>query len=263
MTMHCTRISHLNLLAGAAACAAALALAPLPAAAADGEGAPAASSPFSASAGASVSNDYTFRGISQTGGEAAFQAWGEVDYNMFYAGIWGSNVDFGKTAAGRRIADVEVDFSAGVRPSWNNVDFDFGVIYYVYPGAIDPAGEFNYVELKAAASAPIVDKVSLDGGLYYSPDFFGSVGAALYAETNLTVELPYDLAASGGLGYQWFDNPTQIDYLNWNAGISWTYKDTVTVDLRYHDTDISRTTCGSKNCDARFMATVSMAIATK
>ena len=231
--------------------------------AADNNGVAANSSPFGASAGISVSNDYTFRGISQTGGEAAFQAWGEVNYDMFYAGIWGSNIDFGRTATGRKIAEVEVDFTAGVRPSWNNVDFDFGVIYYVYPSAIDPAGEFNYVEIKAAASAPVMDKVTLDGGFYYSPDFFGSVGNAYYAETNLTVELPHDFSVSGGFGYQWFNNPTQIDYLNWNAGISWTYNDLITIDLRYRDTDISRATCGSNNCDARFMATVSMDIATK
>lgn len=240
-----------------------LGLAAMPALAADGEGAPAPATPLVFSAGVAATTDYVFRGISQTNRDPAIQAWGEIAYDIFYAGLWGSNVDFGKTATGADIADVEIDFTAGVRPSWQGVDFDFGVIYYAYPGAVDPGGEFNYVELKAAASAAIVENVTLGGGLYYSPEFFGEVGDALYAETNVSVDLPYDFAASAGLGYQWFDNPTQVDYLTWNAGVSWTYADLVTVDLRYYDTDISRTTCGSNNCDGRFVASVSVAFSSQ
>lgn len=235
----------------------------MPAHAADGEGAPATISPLTFSIGAAATTDYVFRGISQTNGDPAFQAWGEVAYDIFYAGIWGSSVDFGQTAGGNHIANLELDFTAGVRPSWNGVDFDFGVIYYAYPGAVDPGGEFNYVELKGAASAPVMENVTLGGGLYYSPDFFGEVGDALYAEANLAVDLPYDLTASGAVGYQWFDNPAPVDYLTWNAGLSWTYAELVTIDLRYYDTDLSRTACGSKNCDARFVASLSIAFSSQ
>ena len=45
---------------------------------------------------ASVVSDYNWRGITQTAGDPAIQ--GGIDYahdSGFYAGAWGSNVDFG------------------------------------------------------------------------------------------------------------------------------------------------------------------------
>ena len=48
------------------------------------------------SANLSILNDYVFRGQSQTAEHSAIQ--GGFDYaadSGFYAGIWGSNVDFG------------------------------------------------------------------------------------------------------------------------------------------------------------------------
>ena len=51
-------------------------------------------SPHSLSGNVSMASDYLFRGISQTGGDAAIQ--GGLDYSHssgFYLGTWGSNVD--------------------------------------------------------------------------------------------------------------------------------------------------------------------------
>ena len=55
-----------------------------------------------------VTNDYVFRGLSQTDGDAALQ--GGVDYSrgLFYVGTWASNVSF---------ADHELDLYAGVKPT--------------------------------------------------------------------------------------------------------------------------------------------------
>ena len=39
--------------------------------------------------------DYIFRGISNTDKDPAVQPEFDLTYGMFYAGIWGSNTDFG------------------------------------------------------------------------------------------------------------------------------------------------------------------------
>jgi hypothetical protein len=41
-----------------------------------------------------------------------------------------------------------------------------------------------------------------------------------------------------------------VDYNYWNAGVSYTYK-TVTLDLRYHDTDLNKNECFTNTTDPR------------
>lgn len=207
------------------------------------------------SGGAAFTTDYVFRGISQTNEDPAAQAYIEASYGMFYLGMWGSNLDFGGDGAGNTIADVEIDFYAGIRPKWGIAEFDLGVLYYVYPDAIDPGGEFNYFEGKATVSVPVHEMISLGAGTYFSPDFFGETGAALYVEANGSLTLPYGFGASAAIGYQWIDDNATAgipDYLTWNVGVSYTFRDTLTFDLRYHDTDIT----GCALCDSRIVGTV-------
>ena len=63
--------------------------------------------------------------------------------------------------------------------------------------------------------------------------------------------LPQDVSASvtGGVGYSWFGNQSAAlggfplpAYLNWNAGVTFTYKK-LNLDLRYYDTNLSKENC--------------------
>ncbi len=97
-------------------------------------------------------SDYVFRGVTQTDGDPTIQGAINVGYGIFYAGIWASGVDFGDDA------DIEADYYAGIKPTWGKATFDFGVIYYDYPGY--DAVNNEALELKAGVSGELIDKLS-------------------------------------------------------------------------------------------------------
>lgn len=177
-----------------------------------------------------LTTDYIFRGVTQTSGNPAIQ--GSFDYTngLFYAGVWGSNVDFGADET------MEADVYLGVRPVLGPVTFDFGVIGYFYPGSTDVAGEYDYQEAKAAASFAPMENLTLGGALYYSPEFFGETGDAVYAELNGAYAFSDAFSVSGAFGNQ--DVDATGDYDTWNVGAAYAVSG-FKLDLRYFDTDIS------------------------
>lgn len=211
-------------------------------------------SSWTISGGAAFTTDYVFRGITQSDEHAAVQGYGEIGYGIFYAGIWGSSVDFAGGA--------EIDPYFGVRPTWGMASFDFGVIIYTYPG--DPAvPDGDFVELKVGVSVPVTSMITLGGVIYYSPDYYAETGDAVALEGSVEVALPHNFAVSGTLGHQWIEDNAAFgtpDYVYWNLGASYTWRE-VTFDVRYHDTDMSDAICIDL-CDARVVGTVSFDFST-
>jgi uncharacterized protein (TIGR02001 family) len=72
-------------------------------------------------------NDYRFRGISQTDEDMAVQGGFDIDFgNGFYAGTWASNVQFG--------GSIEIDWYGGYAGEVNDdLSYDIGYMYYSYP----------------------------------------------------------------------------------------------------------------------------------
>ena len=112
----------------------------------------------------------------------------------------------------------------GYAGAWlSNVDFGNGTNfeYDLYAGVkpVVPAGP-----------------VTLGAALYYSPEFFGKTGDAVYTEVNFSTSIPDSkFSVSGALGYQQVQGPA--DYMTWNAGVGYAFTDNLSVDIRYHDTD--------------------------
>jgi hypothetical protein len=82
---------------------------------------------------AALMNDYNFRGITQSNHKPSTQAGFELRYNstpslQWYGGISGESIDFPNNAA------AEIDFYAGVRPTFDKLALDLGGWYYWYPG---------------------------------------------------------------------------------------------------------------------------------
>lgn len=177
-----------------------------------------------------MTTDYVFRGISQTMEGPAIQ--GSFDYSngIFYAGAWGSNVDFGADES------MELDIYAGVKPTVGPVALDFAAIGYFYPGATDAVGEYDYMEFKAAAGIAPAEGLSLGAALYYSPEFFAETGEATYIEVNGGYSFTDAFSVSGAYGIQ--DVDVTGDYSTYNIGASLALSG-FKLDLRYHDTDIS------------------------
>jgi len=177
-----------------------------------------------------ITNDYVFRGVSQTQGDPAVSGGVDVGYGMFYAGTWVSNVDFG-------VPDpkVEVDLYAGVKPTVGDTSFDFGVLYYGYRKDKNGApGANSYTEVKAAVSRNIAG-ATLGAAVYYSPEWPGKGGDATYIEGNAAIPIAEKFTLSGAVGHQEIKN--YGDYNTWNVGIGFLLGENATIDVRYHDTD--------------------------
>ena len=216
---------------------------------------------FSFSGNVAITNDYVFRGFTQTNEDFAIQGGLDLAHSSgLYVGTWASNVEFGDTDT-----TIEIDFYGGFKGTFGNSIFtyDIGAIYYTYPGYTRANGtqEIDYLEGAVKASKRF-DPVTLLGALYVSPNFFGRSGTGVYLEGGADVALPLGFTASGRFGYQWIEREPRFgtpDYATWSGGISREVVAGVTLAVAYHGTNISRSQCsgGQKICDDRMVVTLS------
>ena len=89
-----------------------------------------------------LTNDYIWRGMSQTGEDFAYSGGVDVsaENNGSYIGVWGSKVDFGADDDTNMEVDVYFGYSD---ESARGVSFDVGYISYSYPGS----SELNFEEI--------------------------------------------------------------------------------------------------------------------
>ena len=205
---------------------------------------------FEVAFGAALTSDYMSRGTTQTDGQPAIQGYIEAGISSFYAGVWASNVDYG-------FDDTEIDFSVGWRPELGNFAFDLGYVYYYY--IIDDGS--SYGDIFGKVDYTVNEWLTVGGQIFYGPDYVQSSTDVLYAEANTEISLPWDFSLSGAIGHQDFEQQYGTDYWTWNAGVSWTWRDAVTFDVRYWDTDLTPKECAgistrSNSCDARVVASV-------
>ncbi|MEX2481292.1 MAG: TorF family putative porin [Gammaproteobacteria bacterium] len=88
----------------------------------------------------SASNNYLWRGLTQTTNEPAVS--GGIDYahdSGFYIGTWASNVQY----ASDDVFSYEHDIYVGYAGEYNGVSYDFGYLYYNY----DEEGDIDFGEL--------------------------------------------------------------------------------------------------------------------
>ena len=216
--------------------------------------------------------DYNFRGISQTDRKPAVQGGVELQFynNLFYAGVYGSNVDLVTRP------DAEIDFYGGIRPKFGDLAFDFGIWQYYYPGEkqyIDTwsAGapiywtpkNTDFTEVYGKVSYTYAEALTVGANVYYAWDWLGTGASGTYASITAKYMLPFleGLSVSGEFGHYWLGTtnqaiwsttpPTNLpDYNYWNAGVSYTWKN-LTADLRYHDTDLTKRECFLNTSDPR------------
>ncbi len=199
------------------------------------------------SASAGSYSDYLFRGISQTGNDAAVQGSISASYGAFSASVWASNVSF---------ADAEIDFTGSYAFDAAGSSFAIGGIYYAYPGS---APGTSYVEGFAAWSAQ-AGPASVGAGVYLSPDFTLDSGFAVYSQANASFPIVDELALNLQGGRQWIDDNAAAglpDYWRWSAGLAYTY-DLFTVSITYEDTDVSEGLCASNICGPQIVAGLSV-----
>lgn len=206
---------------------------------------------FSGSALAGVSgnvgvvSEYMFRGISQGTG-AAVQ--GGIDYSHdsgFYAGLWGSNIDWGTGHA-------ETDVYAGFSGEAGGFSYDFGATYYYYPeykedalyaldSDFDPNTIEGYVKLGFGP-------VTL--GTFYTPKWFGAVDGSgddvsqLYVNLSAGFPISDSLSLDAAVGYTslsedlTFGADVTDSFIDYSIGLSKSVTDAVSASFSIVGTDL-------------------------
>lgn len=160
-----------------------------------------------------LTTDYVWRGITQNLEDPAIQ--GGFDYaaeNGFYAGVWGSNVDF------QGPESLELDVYAGWSKEFESgIGVDIGFIEYTYHGD-ENASDANFTEYYAGLS------YAGFGFTYYVGDEF---------DDNFEVSYGYDFdKVSLSAVYGDYDS-----YNYYTVGVSTEYAG-LGFDLSFHDNDI-------------------------
>ena len=152
-----------------------------------------------------VTSNYLFRGVTQSGNEAAVQ--GGLDYSHdsgLYVGTWLSNIDF---AGG-----TELDVYGGFAGESGDFGYDIGIIGYLYP-AKESEEDANFAEIylglaydmfSAGVAYTVVSEV--DDGAFAANDVYFYVSGG----TDITDSVSLGLT----LGYYAFDEDGDGDYFH-------------------------------------------------
>jgi uncharacterized protein (TIGR02001 family) len=225
------------------------------------------------SAGATFATDYSYRGISQTQRQVAFQPFltyetpsvaSELASVSAYVGAWASNVYFPPTNA-----FAEVDIIAGVRAKamGEKLTVDLGYIRYNYPGTDDTL-QFGFNEIGLVVGYDF-GPVAISGAVRYSPNFFAASGNAWYKWAQAVVPLPFirisddvSFKLFGTIGNQSVERFASYglpndNYWDWQLGATATVWG-VDLTVAYTDTNIDVAGClNTYNCEGRVIFSVS------
>jgi uncharacterized protein (TIGR02001 family) len=172
-----------------------------------------------------ITSDYDFRGITQTDEDPALQLGLNYTHESgFYAGAWGSNVDFPGADA-----DLEIDLFAGFTggDAAESFGYDIGAILYAYPSS-DDADEV--IEVYGGIS-----KDWFSGKLWFSPDLADET--AWYVEGNGAFPLPQEFSLGVHLGYSFGDAWDGVEHLDYSIGVNKTLGN-FALNLKWVDTDL-------------------------
>ncbi len=124
-------------------------------------------------------------------------------------------------------------------------------------------GDASFWEVYGKAAYTLSDTFTLGANVFYDPTWLNSGADGTYASVTAKYALPGDWLPnkdwgaylSGEFGHYWFGKTNSFygnstfpdgiqlpEYNTWNAGVSFTWK-TFTLDLRYVDTDLSKSNC--------------------
>lgn len=180
--------------------------------------------PFTATA--TFVSDYRFRGITQTQTDPALQL--GLTYatdSGFYAGFWGSNVDFPADDG----ASLEVDGYIGWAYDIND-DFaaDVQLIRYFYPKS---DVDLEYTELIGKVSA-----FGFTGLIGYSNDVFASGENGIYYSGGYSVVLAEEYTLAANIGYYDLDDAYGANITDYNIGVTRSFGP-LTAGIAYVDTN--------------------------
>ena len=162
-----------------------------------------------------VTNNYIFRGITQTDDQAAIQGGLDLDTGFYglHFGTWASNVNFDGDRG------YEVDLYGGFAGNFWDVDYDLGLIYFAYPNQTD----IDYTEVYGTGAYTFTEGVDFNTGLYVtvsSQENTLNDSGSVYVPLGLDIEVPL----FGGFGVSPFGGFWVVkngpDYEHWGLKLS-------------------------------------------
>jgi uncharacterized protein (TIGR02001 family) len=183
--------------------------------------------PITISGGVTVVSDYRFRGVSLSDKDFAVQPTLTIKHESgLYAGVWASNL------AENAGDDLEVDLYAGFAGG-DEVTYDIGATYYVYPGV----SSFNYLELTGKLGTTL-GPVTIGTQLSYVPSqdntgnqdnvYFGANAAFAIPDTPITL--------TGSIGTEDGAFSGGDEKVDWSLGASASFSG-FTAGVAYVDTN--------------------------
>ena len=193
---------------------------------------PPAFDPWDIAFGAGITNDYIFRGITQSNHKPSVNVYFEPRYNVtkdfqLYVGVGGASISFPNRAA------AEIDAYGGARLTVGQFAFDVGAWGYLYPGGTcqygaanafaggtDAAGvplsaeclqnalvnsnvlkkDVSFFEVYGKVNYTFNDNFSLGGNVYYTPSFLNSGAEGTYASIVGKAIAPSTWFGASGIG---------------------------------------------------------------
>jgi uncharacterized protein (TIGR02001 family) len=187
---------------------------------------PPAFDPWDIAFGAGITNDYIFRGITQSNHKPSVNAYFEPRFNVtkdfqLYVGLGAASISFPNRAA------AEVDVYGGARYTIGAFAFDVGAWGYLYPGgtchygaATDTAGvplslecqqnalingnvikkDLSFFEVYGKVNYTFSDSFSMGGNVYYTPSFLNSGAEGTYASIVGKAVAPSAWFGASGIG---------------------------------------------------------------
>lgn len=204
-------------------------------------------SAISLSANAALVSDYRFRGISLSNKDIAFQ--GGLDLSTesgFYVGTWGSSIEQYEGS------ELELDVYAGYGTSFNDLDFDIGILAYTYPGS-DGTTYWEAYSSIGGSAGPV--GWTLGGAYAFDQDSIGGDdNIYLYLDTSTALgEGPVSLSTHLAIEDGAFSfGKTKWD---WSIGLNYDYEQ-YSFGVAYVDTNIDADANGVGS-DATVVASIS------
>lgn len=177
--------------------------------------APAAASPHTFTGNLALVSDYRFRGLSQTGKQAAIQ--GSIDYahvSGFYLGTWASGINANQYPN----ATMEWDLYGGYKfEPVKDVGIDLGLIHVYYPGGKSTAATTTFASRAGTTTYP--NTTELYAGVSYkwfNAKYSHSISSSLFGLDSGTVGTLADI--NGNNAYNSLNTGTRgSGYLDFGA----------------------------------------------
>ncbi len=172
--------------------------------------------------GVTGTSNYIVGGLTQTDDKPAVQPF--IEYNApfgAYAGLWGSTVDFSPFTDDA----WEIDAYAGYRNTFGKLSVDASYWRYYY----DKTGYYGDAVL-LGSDYQVTEKLKLGGQVKFDftlDDQIFSPRVAFTPAESWTIGGKYEFARKG-------------DGIDWDAGVTKALNQSVSLDLRYYDSNFDR-----------------------